>query len=147
MSLHQNDLSCPRSSFVATPLKGWNTPLKKLVLVVSALALASPSWTQPVVKSTDTGFAQRSPVFESDALGQITAEAIPAFESALDGTIHTVFRIRAADAEAVRVRFQDVRLPAGGSLLVYGAYALQPWIHRPGGDAAATVAGDTATIE
>jgi uncharacterized repeat protein (TIGR02543 family) len=129
------------------PAERMEYPLKKLALVVSALALASPSWTQPVVKSTDTGFAQRSPVFESDALGQITAEAIPAFESALDGTIHTVFRIRAIGAEAVRVRFEDVRLPAGGSLLVYGADALQPWVHRPGGEPAPTVSGDTATIE
>jgi astacin len=95
----------------------------------------------------DSGLAQSSPLFESDSVGQIVADSLPAFESALDGTLHSAFRVRMADQEAVRLRFENVRLPEGGALLVYGSDALRPWTYRPGADAVATVPGAIATIE
>jgi astacin len=95
----------------------------------------------------ESGLAQSSPLFESEDVGQIAADSLPAFESAIDGTFHSAFRVRMADQEALRVRFENVRLPAGSALLVYGSDALRPWTYRPGANAVATVPGAIATIE
>jgi astacin len=56
-------------------------------------------------------------------------------------------RVRKANAEAVRIRFKDVRLPEGGALLVYGADPSRAWTYDGGLEPTAIVAGGTATIE
>lgn len=112
-----------------------------------SIALASCLWAQRSPKAIETGFLDRVPVIEADSFPQLTPDSIPAYQSASDGTQFTTLRIRKAGADAVLVRFEDVRLPEGGSLLVYGSDSAKIWSFNGELDPVAVVSGDTATIE
>ena len=114
-----------------------------LCFFVAATALLA----ERTPKAIESGVLDRAPVIASEAVAQITAEKIPAYETASDGSRFTTLRIRKAGAEAVRIRFEDIRLPAGGSLLVYGADASKPWTFSGGLETAVIVTGDIANIE
>src|SRR4029453_1146760 len=110
-------------------------------------AAATAVWADRTPKAIESGLLDRSPVIESEAVAQNTADNIPAYETASDGSRFTILRIRKAGAEAIRVRFEDIRIPSAASLLVYGVDASKPWIFAGGLETATIVTGDTANIE
>jgi hypothetical protein len=121
--------------------------LRSIRTFLCLIAVASSLCAQHSPKAIEGDLIGRVSAIDVEALPQLTADKIAPYETASDGTRFTIFRIRKTGAESILIRFEDVRLPQGGSLLVYGSDASKSWTFNGELDPVAVVRGDTATIE
>ena len=121
--------------------------MRSIRVSLCLLAVALSLCAQRSPKAVESDVISHVPVIDAEALPQLTVDTIAPYETASDGTRFTILRIRKTGAEAVLIRFEDVRLPPGGSLLAYGSDASKTWTFNGELDPVAVVQGDTATIE
>ncbi len=101
-------------------------------LIVTLLVLCLSAMAQDTVRGTTNGWIGSSQIlpFENDtittraegrvrALASIAEDSLPLHRD-LDGTYVILFRVAAPGAAAMKLHFDEFRLPEGASLLVYG---------------------------
>lgn len=121
--------------------------MRSIILLVCVLTASSVFAAPRTPKAIENGQVDRSAAVDAEAVSQITPENVPAYETSLDGTSYTFLRIRKSGAEAVRIRFEDIRLAEDQGLLVYGSDANRVWVYDGGFSDSTIVTGDTVTIE
>ena len=121
--------------------------MRQLIALVCTFVGSSALCAERAPKAINSGLHHRAPVIDSQAISSVTADGIAPYEVAEDGTKFTVLHIRKSGAQAVRVRFANIRMPAGSALLVYGDVASTHWVYRGGPEDGAVVAGENVFVE